>query len=389
MFDRFRYILLVNLLLLSGIKIAAQIAMPDQVCIGSVKHYYVDPNPVPGSTYTWRINGVVQVSVTNEIYITWNTPGTFELDVQEKSADGCPGPLRSGQVFVISVPGSPGPVTGPSTFIPGTTGVTYSVGDIPGATNYNWSYTGTGVVINGSGKNVTLDFSSNATGGQLKVAGENACGTGPAALLDLTEETKTLNLKVYLEGFNNGTGGQVKVQGCIDGENSFDMFSGTISDTLTVQLAQTTEPYLTKYTLHGVSLNTDGTITLNSVPASLTDSYYIIIKHRNHIETWSQIVPFSGSVINYNFTDAVTKAWGNNLVHIGSYYFIYSGDSNGDQYVDGFDLALTFNLNKQGKFGYQVSDVNGDGFVDGFDLAKVFNNNKKGVGMNTPLVPYK
>jgi hypothetical protein len=389
MFCRFRYILLFSLLQLTGFKIAAQLAMPDNVCIGSVKHYYVDPNPVPGSQYRWRVNGIVQSSVTNEIYITWSEPGTFELDVQESSADGCPGPLRAGQIFVSSVPGSPGLITGPAAYIPGTAGVTYSVGEIPGAVSYIWSYSGTGVTINGTGRNVTLDFSSVATGGQLKVSGQNGCGSGTESLLALSEETKTLNIKVYLEGFYKASGGMVKVQGCNDGENSFDMFSGTISDTLTVQLAQTNEPYLTKYTLHGAPLNTDGTITLNSVPASLSDNYYIVIKHRNHIETWSQSVSFTGSVINYNFTDGVTKAWGNNLVQIGSSYFIYSGDSNGDQYIDGFDLALTFNFNKQGKFGYHVSDINGDGFVDGFDLAKVFNNNKKGIGMNTPLVPYK
>jgi hypothetical protein len=367
----------------------AQLAMPDSVCAGEIKHYYVDPNPVPGSTYTWRINGAAQSVSINEIDITWSIPGTFILDVQEKSVDGCLGVLQSGQVIVRSIPASAGSVTGPVAFVQGTSGVTYSVGDISGATSYDWSYTGTGVTINGSGSNVTLDFSLDATAGQLKVRGQNACGYGTGSKLDLIQDTKILNLKVFLEGFYKGSGGQVKVQGCTDGENSFDMFSGTISDTLTVQLAQITEPYLIKYTLHGAPLHTDGTITVNSIPSTLSENYYIIIKHRNHIETWSQIVSLAGSVINYDFTDAVSKAWGNNLIRNGSSYLIYSGDSNGDQYVDGFDLALTFNLNKQGKFGYQVSDVNGDGFVDAFDLAKVFNNNKKGVGMNTPLVPYK
>ena len=44
--------------------------MPDVVCAGAVKHYWVDPNP--GSAYTWKINGVVQPSTTNEIIITWD-----------------------------------------------------------------------------------------------------------------------------------------------------------------------------------------------------------------------------------------------------------------------------------------------------------------------------
>jgi hypothetical protein len=179
----------------------------------------------------------------------------------------------------------------------------------------------------------------------------------------------------------------VKVQGSIDGENSYNMFPGTISDTLTVQLAQVVDPYTIVHTEHGISINTDGTISLNAVPSTLSGNFFIIIKHRNHIETWSQSVSFADPIISYDFTNAISKAWGNNMVRVGSSYCIYTGDTNKDQYVDGFDLAKVFNLNKQGSFGYQVSDINGDGFVDGFDLAKVFNNNKKGVGMNTPIAP--
>jgi len=61
MYSLFRYILLSGIVLFSSLRVAAQLAMPDNVCIGAVKHYYVDPNPVPGSTYTWKIDGVTQL----------------------------------------------------------------------------------------------------------------------------------------------------------------------------------------------------------------------------------------------------------------------------------------------------------------------------------------
>jgi len=153
-------------------------------------------------------------------------------------------------------------------------------------------------------------------------------------------------------------------------------------------LAEVNDPYSIVRSEHEVPVNTDGTISISTIPASLSGNYYIIIKHRNHIETWSQIVSFNNGTISYNFTDALSKAWANNLVKVGTSYCIYTGDTNGDQYVDGFDLAITFNLNKKGSYDYQVSDINGDGFIDGFDLVKVFNNNKKGVGMNTPVAPW-
>jgi hypothetical protein len=321
---------------------------------------------------------------------TFITPGitstkTYYVDATNNSCTSTP---RTPVVAtVILVPSAAGSITGPATYTPGTSGIPYSVAAIPDATEYFWSYTGNGVTIHGTGTSVTLDFSSSATGGQLKVKGHNSCYDGLESSLGLSPNPKTLNITVFLEGLFNGTNGIVKVQDCLDGETPIDLFTGSTSDTLTVQIAQITDPYFILHSEHGVPINIDGTMTMNTIPGTFTNSYYIVIKHRNHIETWSQIVSFAGQVINYNFTDAVSKAWGDNMIKIGSKYYLYAGDTNKDQYVDGFDLANTFNLNKKGSYGYQLSDINGDGFIDGFDLAKVFNNNKKGVGMNTPPNP--
>lgn len=106
MFKQIRYMLLQALVLLSTFEIAAQAPMPDYVYIGATKHYNVDPNSAPGSTYTWKIDGVIQVGfITHEIDITWNTKGKYLLEVQERSLNGCFGPVRSGQVFVNPIPG--------------------------------------------------------------------------------------------------------------------------------------------------------------------------------------------------------------------------------------------------------------------------------------------
>jgi gliding motility-associated-like protein len=105
MFNQFRYLLLIYIVFTGSLNTIAQVAMPDNVCVGASKHYNVDVNPVSGSTYRWRIDGIIQSSsVTNEINITWTVAGTYLLDVQEISADGCLGLIRSGQVFVSSVP---------------------------------------------------------------------------------------------------------------------------------------------------------------------------------------------------------------------------------------------------------------------------------------------
>ena len=84
---------------------AGQIAMPDLVCTGQTRHYFVIPGLDTGSTYTWWIDGNVMSGYNkNEFIYTWNSSDTYLLEVQERSADGCPGLKKSGLVFVNPLP---------------------------------------------------------------------------------------------------------------------------------------------------------------------------------------------------------------------------------------------------------------------------------------------
>jgi hypothetical protein len=98
MLRRFRYILILTLALLGALNASSQIAMPDSVCIGATKHYWV--NGSPGSNYSWAIDGSALPGNSFEIWHTWSVAGNFSLTVQETSADGCIGPLLSGNVIV-------------------------------------------------------------------------------------------------------------------------------------------------------------------------------------------------------------------------------------------------------------------------------------------------
>src|SRR5688572_19815429 len=99
MFKRLRHIFISASLLFGVLDTAAQMAMPDNVCVGATKKYSVN-DPTAPSTYTWKIDGVTQTTTTNEITITWNTVGQFLITVQEHSADGCDGDIQSGIVYV-------------------------------------------------------------------------------------------------------------------------------------------------------------------------------------------------------------------------------------------------------------------------------------------------
>jgi gliding motility-associated-like protein len=101
MIKRYPYILLFGIVLSGAFSVAGQVTMPDNVCIGQLRHYNVDSNP--GSTYTWWINGIVQSGFnTSEFIHIWNNSNTYLLEVQERSPDGCLGPVSSLSVVVTA-----------------------------------------------------------------------------------------------------------------------------------------------------------------------------------------------------------------------------------------------------------------------------------------------
>lgn len=102
------------------------------------------------------------------------------------------GPCSSSDDVVISFPvvaSQPGEFTDYEQYVcRGGSGYVYSVPLVSGVT-YDWSYSGTGHTINGTGNTVTVDFSSEATGGTLSVTAANACGVSPARTVDIIIRT--------------------------------------------------------------------------------------------------------------------------------------------------------------------------------------------------------
>ncbi len=76
-------------------------------------------------------------------------------------------------------------LSAPSPVCLGSTGNIYTIPNTVGVT-YNWSYSGTGHTINGTGNTVSIDFDETATSGTLAVTATNSCGTSPARTVDIT-----------------------------------------------------------------------------------------------------------------------------------------------------------------------------------------------------------
>lgn len=181
---------------------------------------------------------------------------------------------------------------------------------------------------------------------------------------------KTLNLTLFLEGlFNSVTLSMNKSQ-----NESGAQFPGTVADQIVVKLVQASPPYSIVATSENINLNQNGTCQA-SFPATLSGSYYIVVTHRNSLETWSSApVSFIDNSISYDFSNAASITYGNNSILIGGKYCIFGGDVNQDGTLDTGDMTPVDNDASAYLSGYLVTDVNGDGIIDTGDMTIVDNN---------------
>ena len=186
--------------------------------------------------------------------------------------------------------------------------------------------------------------------------------------------SKTLNLTLYLEGLFNG----VDMNPAQD--DMGDHWGSTIADVITVELHDAVNPSIIQATFTNQMLNTNGSCTV-TIPSSLSDSYYIVIKHRNSIQTWSEIpLGFTNSPINYDFSIAASKAFGDNQIEVSpGVYALFVGDVNQDEVIDLSDLVEMDTDLTNGTVAYVVYDLNGDGVVDLSDLVAIDVNLTNGI----------
>lgn len=145
-------------------------------------------------------------------------------------------------------------------------------------------------------------------------------------------------------------------------------------DTLIVHLRNSASPYAIVDTVKAFS-DSLGNLVCRFCDIIPNGNYYVVIKSRNSIETWSAApVAFVNSVANYDFTTASTKAFGNNMIQVGSKWCVYSGDTDQDGVVDASDISVIDNDASNFVTGYVATDLNGDGTVDGTDAIIADNN---------------
>lgn len=182
-----------------------------------------------------------------------------------------------------------------------------------------------------------------------------------------------VNVHALMEGFYQGSGAMTA------------SIAPGVTDTLTVELASAQAPHaVIKSARSPVSLSGQASFSFADVPYA--SAYYLVVKHRNSLETWSaDSVVMSSDTVSYDFTDASGKAFGNNLKPLGDGNFaLYSGDINQDGEINATDLMLE-DFNASGMLtGYLNGDLTGDAVIESADFSLLENNAYSGLTVIKP-----
>lgn len=167
----------------------------------------------------------------------------------------------------------------------------------------------------------------------------------------------------------------------------FDANAGTLSKDVevTVQIRNNKDPYdlVSEQTITLDKSTMSGTARFNFVS---TGTYYIVVKHRNSIETWSKD---GGEALDENFLNEYDfrssgNSFGDNQYDNGKFKLMYSGDVNQDGSIDGTDYSAVDNDILNFVTGDVATDLNGDGMVDGTDLVIANENADKFITVKAP-----
>jgi len=263
---------------------------------------------------------------------------------------------------------------------PAGTVVTITGSGFTGATDVQFNGVSASYTVDNNGQ-ITATVPPTATTGPITVT-VGTCSTTSTGDFTVGSASIDLDLILYLEGYYQG-GGQM-ISTLYDLETYFILpgpYPPSATDSIEVNLwsqAAVTANIAPDYS-EKVILHNNGSAFVSFATAT-AGYYYIAVKHRNSIETWSKdSVLLSAGLNPYNFSNSLSQAFDDGINAPmqsmgGGVFALYSGDVNQDGTIDLSDMIDIDNDNNIFAFGYNVTDCNGDAATDLSDMIIVDNN---------------
>jgi len=182
-----------------------------------------------------------------------------------------------------------------------------------------------------------------------------------------------LQIKVIIQGFYIGA------------EKMNTLINGTICDTISVILHDSNSPFDSITSIKGV-LDSSGYGDFIFPVAYSGFSYYIAVRHRNSLETWSALPVFlNPTSTGFDFTTSSAQAHGGNqFTFPDGKAAIYSGDVDQDGSIDHDDYLHLETAMQLFLVGYHREDLNGDKILETADLSLIENNSQLSLIVDQP-----
>jgi len=320
-----------------------------------------------GTSYSWSGPNSFSSTGQNASITNASTAATGTYTITVTNAAGCTATASTS----VTVNANPTAIAGSNSPVCSGSAINLSGS---GGTTYAWAGPNS---FSSTIQNPSINNSSSANSGtySLTVTDNNGCtGSASTSVTVINCSGDTLNLTAFLQGFYVSAGTMrttLFTLGLSSDNTATD--SITINLWLPTHLSNTFPDYSVKTILHK-----NGIATSTFSSAVTGNSYYIAVKHRNTIETWSHNPVTFSATTSYNFSSAITQAYSNGIntpmQNMGDgTYALFSGDANQDGTIDASDMAIVDNDAQHFAFGYNRSDCNGDGATDVTDLALIDN----------------
>ena len=290
-----------------------------EVCKGQNQIYTVSSN-ANASFYEWTLpNGIKKELADNYIDVFYDsTAVSGNLTVKALNLCGESNTVAL-NINLKNAPATAGIIYGADTVNQGESNKLYAIDPIFDADSYIWTLPNN-VLGNSDSNSIVLSFPDSSISGNLTVKAQNICGSGEpnSKYINIF---KTLQIKLFLEGLYAGN----QLMNTATNEFGNPQWGAGNADKITIELRDSAQNYLLIFSDTNVMLKTDGNAFTSKIAALNNGKYYIVAKHRNHIETWSAApVTFAADTTYYNFTTSADKAFGNNLKLIDNMNIINS-----------------------------------------------------------------